>query len=173
MWAGMGRIMVIVGDFWRLSAIALLGLLSVSSVADTKPLPDHSIVKAKIRFLGRGTRTARTSFGLNDDVFLVEIRVKNQVTLAKLVYSALLHQPEFPSSYISYSEKRLVRVMRDQSCDSTVNDLTTRYRIGPGDQVTKTTDGLTPLVATLPEIDASTPLPCFRITPRDLPRRGY
>lgn len=124
--------------------------------------PDKS-VKAEVRLLADST-IIRSSYGANEDVFLVELpleRDESEVVLARLIDRYPPSGAPISPEVLTTEQPITLQVHRDRRCDVAYRDMVLRTR--PGDPFALLPKKLVFEPALSPPVDPTSVLPCHRI----------
>ncbi len=154
----------------RAALVAVLGL----SMAGQPVLAGNLIPKPKrVTFSGRMVAKVPTetlsTMGLNYQSYLFEVQSRKEgPELIKVSYRFLIREPQLPASFLDYSLLHKFRMTRDESCDESWGDVSSRYVFDrEGKLSAKLQDIVYARNAPVLQLEAQTSLPCYVATPQD------
>jgi hypothetical protein len=139
----------------RCGLICLLLLSAILQVWAQLPDPHAKRENIRVRLIAREASAQISATSRNADWYVIEIQSKSgEKQLARLQYTFLHYEPRLLGSLFEYGVVYKFRAVRDRSCDSTMAE-ERRWIVGYS-------------IGSPTDIDASTALPCYVATPKDL-----
>ncbi len=154
----------------RAALIVVLGVSTAIQPAlagNLNPKPRRITVSGRI--VAKVPTETFTTVGLNYQSLLFEIQNrKTGPELVKLSYRFLIREPQLPSSFLDYSLVHKFRMTRDEGCDESWSDVSSRYIFDDAGKLgAKLEDVVYARNAPALQLQAQSILPCYVVTPED------
>lgn len=154
---------------------ALAGILGLSMAVapllarDLNPRPKRVTLSGRI--VAKVPTEGFTTVGLNYTSYVFEVENRKQEAspqLIKVSYRFLIREPQLPTSLFDYSLMHKFRMTRDEGCDESWGDVSTRFIFdNEGELRGKLEDVVYARNAPALHLEAQSTLPCYVVTPRD------
>lgn len=146
----------------RWLAMALLVALAMSGASASLAHARNRPQKVTVHSLATGT-LLRGSWGLNQDIYLAEILLKNDASarLVRIVDEYSEFAPPLSRQTLIAAEGTMLRIRRDETCDVTYAGM--HLRAAPGDPIALLNEPLFYQPHLLNTPDPEELLPCYRV----------